>query len=46
MAFGNEAASGQVEDQAAVHLRIEGEVEVIQRLIAIPTAGLFAATFE
>ena len=30
----DEGAGGQIEDQTAIHLRIEGEVEVVQRLVA------------
>jgi len=42
----NEGACGQIEDQAAVHLRVEGEVEAVERSVGVPKAGLFAATFE
>jgi hypothetical protein len=32
----------KVEDQAAIHLRIEVEVEVVERLLRIAEGGLFA----
>lgn len=32
--------------KAAVHLGVEGEVEVVQRLVGIAEAGLFAASFQ
>src|SRR5438034_11540901 len=40
--LGKERARGQVKDQAAIHLRIEGEVEVVQRLVHVAERGLFA----
>jgi hypothetical protein len=42
----NESGRGQIEDQAAVHLLVKGEVEVIERLVRIAEAGLFAAPFQ
>ena len=42
----DEGAGGEVEDQTAIHLRVEGEVEVVERLVGIAEAGLFAAPFE
>ena len=42
----DEGAGGEVEDQAAVHLGIEGEVEVVERLVGIAEGGLFAAPFQ
>ena len=42
----DEGARGQVEDQAAIHLRIEGEVEVVQRLVRIAEGGLFAPALQ
>jgi hypothetical protein len=44
--LGKERARGQVEDQAPIHLRIEGEVEVVQRLVRIAERGLFAPPVE
>ena len=32
VALGKEATGGEIEDQAAVHLGIEGEIEVVERL--------------
>ena len=42
----DEGAGGQVEDQAAIHLRVEGEVEVVEGLVGIAEAGLFAAPLQ
>ena len=39
-------AGGQIEDQAAIHLRVEIEVEVVERLVGIAEAGLFAPPFQ
>src|ERR1017187_2456937 len=39
--FAEEGAGGQVEDQATIHLRIEGEVEVVQGLVRVAEGGLF-----
>ena len=44
--LGKERARGQVKDQAAIHLRIEGEVEVVQRLVHVAERGLFAPPVE
>jgi hypothetical protein len=44
--LGNEAACCQIEDQAAIHFRIEGEVEVVQGLVWIAEAGLLAPAFQ
>src|SRR5436305_10644473 len=43
---GDERAGGQIEDDAAVHLRVEAEVEVIESLVAVAKVGLFAPPFE
>ena len=37
----DEAAGGQVEDEAAIHLLVEVEVEVVERLVRIAEARLF-----
>jgi hypothetical protein len=42
----DEGAGGQGEDQAAVHFRIEGEIEVVQRFPRITESRLFAAAFQ
>jgi hypothetical protein len=42
----DECAGGQVEHQAAIHLRIEGEVEVIESPVGIAKGGLFTAALE
>jgi hypothetical protein len=42
----NEGSGGEIEDQTAVHLGIEAEVETIERLVRIAEAGVFAAPFE
>ena len=45
-ALGDEDTSGEVEHQAAVHLRVEREVEVVKRAIGIAEGGLFAAALQ
>ena len=42
----DEGAGGQIEDQTAIHFRIEGEVEVVERPVGIAEAGVFAAPFQ
>ena len=42
----DERAGGQVENQAAVHLRVEVEIEVVQALFGVAERGLFAAAVE
>ena len=42
----NESGGGEVEDEAAVHLRVEGEVEIVERTIGIPEAGLLAPALQ
>src|ERR1039457_1673800 len=42
----DESAGGQVEDQAAVQLGIEGEVEVVQRLVGIAESGELAPPLQ
>ena len=44
--FGDEGARRQIEDQAAIHLRIESKVEVVQRLLWVSKGGLFAAPLQ
>jgi len=44
--FVDKGAGGQIENQTAIHLRIEGEVEVVQRLVWVAEGGLFAAPVE
>jgi hypothetical protein len=46
LAPADECAGGQIEDQAAVDLRVEGEVEVVEGLVRISEAGLLAPPFE
>jgi hypothetical protein len=45
-ALADESASSQVVDQTAIHLGIEVEVEVIERLLRIPEGGLLAPPFQ
>jgi len=40
------ACSGQVEDETAIHLGIELEVEVVQLLIGVTELGLLVAPFQ
>src|SRR5271167_674147 len=42
----NEGTRCQVENQTTIHLRIEGEVEVVQRSVRVAEGGLFAAPIE
>ena len=42
----DEGGGGQVEDQTAIHFRIEGEVEVIESSVGIAKGGLFPAALE
>jgi len=44
--FGDESAGSQIEDQAAIHLGIKGEVEVVQRLVEVAERGLFTPTLQ
>ena len=39
-------AGGEVEDEAAAHLGVEGEVEIVERLVRVAEAGVFTAPFE
>jgi hypothetical protein len=41
-----ESARSQIKDQAAVHLWVEREVEVIQSIFWITENGMFAATLR
>ena len=36
----DEGASGQIEDQAAIHLLVESEVEVVESLLGVAELGL------
>jgi|ERR1017187_820861 hypothetical protein len=44
--FADESAGSQVENQTAIHLRIEGEVEVVQGLLWVAEGSLFTPPFE
>jgi len=37
---GDEGAGGEIEDQAAIHLLVEGEVEVVEGLLGVAELGL------
>ena len=41
----DKVAGGQIEHEAAIHLLVEGKVEVIER-VEITKAGRFPATFQ
>src|ERR1700740_440107 len=45
-ALADECARGQFENEASIGLRIEGEVEVIERAGGIAEASLFATAFQ
>jgi hypothetical protein len=40
------AKGGQIEDQTAIHLGIEGEVEVVEGFLRIAKPGLLAPAFQ
>lgn len=42
----DEGTGGQVKHQAAVHLRVEGEIEVVQSLVRVAEGGLFAPPIQ
>src|SRR5260221_9104538 len=42
----DEGTGGQVKHQAAIHLRVEGEIEVVQSLVRVAEAGLFAPAIQ
>ena len=44
--FGDEVSGGEVEDEAAVHLLVEVEVEVIQCLLRIAELGGLSAAIQ
>ncbi len=44
--LGDEAAGGELEDEAAVHLLVEVEVEGVEGLAAVAEAGLLDAAVE
>ena len=46
LAPADEGAGGQVEDETAIDLRVESEVEVVEGFVGITEAGLFAPQLE
>src|SRR5260221_9972949 len=44
--FADEGTGGQVKHQAAIHLRVEGEIEVVQSLVRVAEGGLFAPAIQ
>jgi hypothetical protein len=42
----DECGGGQIENQTAIHFRIEGEVEVVERPVGVAEPGLFAAPVQ
>src|SRR5947209_15527490 len=44
--FGNKATGGEIEDQTAVHLGVESEVEVVECFVRIPKPSLLAPALE
>jgi hypothetical protein len=42
----DEGPGGEVEDETPVHLLVEGEVDVVERLLGIAEPGLFGPAFE
>ena len=44
--LGDEGARGQVEDQTAIHLGIESEIEIVQRLLRVAEGGLLAPPLQ
>jgi hypothetical protein len=43
---GDEGTSGEIEDQAAIHLLIEVEVEVVQGLLGVAELGLLCPPLQ
>jgi hypothetical protein len=43
---GNEGAGSQIEDKAAIHLLVEVEVEVVERLLRIAKLRLLAPALQ
>src|SRR5208283_99294 len=43
---GNEGAGSQIKDQAAIHLLVEVEVEVVEGLLGVTELRLLAAPFQ
>ena len=46
LALVDEAAVGELEDETAVHLLVEVEVEGVERLVAVAEAGVLDAALE
>src|SRR5947209_18346420 len=46
LALGEEAAGGEREDEVAVHLLVEGEVEAVEGLVGIAKLGLLEPAGE
>src|SRR5580704_5559008 len=42
----DEGAGGQIEDHAAIHLRVKAEVEIIQSSLRVAECCLFAPPFQ
>ena len=42
---GDEGGGGEIEDEAAIHLLVEGEVEALKCLLRVPELGLFPPPF-
>src|SRR5580704_17608056 len=45
-ALPDEGAGGQIEDQAAIHLRVETEVEIIKSSLRVAEGGLLAPPLQ
>ena len=45
-ALGDEACGGELEDERAVDLLVEGEVEAVERAVGVPESGLFVPAGE
>ena len=46
LALGDEAGGGELEDEGAVDLLVEGEVEAVERAVGVAEAGLLVAPGE
>jgi len=44
--LGDEGTRGQVEDQTAIDLRVEIEIEIVQRLLRVAEGGLLAPPLQ
>jgi len=46
LALSDESGGGELEDESAVDLAVEGEVEAVERAVGVPESGLLGAPGE